>query len=321
MATLDNDSSGHLLYRPDQTARSTIAALRYLTNLPRTVRMDFANEFVAGGGMTVNVKKPIDAGEAHDYARQDRKDRKEIEFNTLSQGFVPVTLDKQVYNAVRLPDDFMTFTLEQMEQEVLRPQAESVVDKLPAPLLEEMKKIKAPTASGAGADVAYSAGTALKFYSDGSNALQVITRLRKVLNQRHVPSQGRTLAVGSDIAEILLLLEQLNKVNEAGTGETLREATIGRLKGFDIVEDTALPGDFAIAYQRDAFAFVTRPSKAPKGAAYSAAVAQDGFALRHIMHYNPTHLEDQSVVDCFYGAATLDARRAVSAGLGEKPTA
>lgn len=305
----------HTLYRPEQTARSTIAALRYLTNLPRTVRMDFAGEFVAGRGQTINVKGPISAGEAHDYTASNRSSRAEITFNDLSQTFVPVRLENQVYNAVRLPDDFTTFTLEQMEDEVLRPQAEAVVDKLPVPLLEEMKKIKAPTASGTGPDVTYSAATALKFKRDGSNALAVITRLRKVLNTRNVPSQGRTLAVGSDIAEVLLLLDQLNKVNEAGTGDTLREATIGRLKGFDIVEDTALPGDFAIAYQREAFVFVTRPSAAPKGIAYSAAVSQDGFSLRHIMQYDPIHLEDQSVVDCFYGAATLEAKRAVSAGL------
>lgn len=303
------------LYRPEQTARSTIAALRYLTNLPRTVRMDFANEFVTGGGMTVNVKKPISAGEAHNYTKQNRTNRDAIEFNTVEQGYVPVKLENQLYNAVRLPDDFATFTLQRLEDEVLRPQAEAVVDKLPTPLIDEMKAIKAPTANGTGQDVAYSAATALKFQADGKNALKVITRLRKVLNERHVPTQGRYLAVGSDIAEILLLLENLNKVNEAGTSETLREATIGRLHGFDIVEDTALPGDFAIAYQRDAFAFVTRPSAAPKGAPYSAAIAQDGFALRHIMQYNPLQLEDQSVVDCFYGAATLDARRAATAGL------
>ena len=44
-------------------------------------------------------------------------------------------------------------------------------------------------------------------------------------------------------------------------------------------------------------------------------VAQDGFALRWIQHYNPLQLEDQSVVDTFYGATTLDANRAVSVSL------
>ncbi|HBD4848242.1 TPA: hypothetical protein KJY76_004306, partial [Shigella flexneri] len=48
---------------------------------------------------------------------------------------------------------------------------------------------------------------------------------------------------------------------------------------------------------------------------FSASVAQDGYALRWIQHYNPLQLEDQSVVDTFFGATTLDANRAVSVEL------
>jgi hypothetical protein len=145
--------------------------------------------------------------------------------------------------------------------------------------------------------------------------MQVLIQTRKVLNERHIPTEGRTFAVGSDIEAAILSLPQLQKVNESGTTEVLRNATIGRLFGFEIVADPALPSSFAIGYHRDAFAHVTRPSRQPEGAAKSATVAQDGFALRWIQHYNPLQLEDQSVVDTFYGAATLDANRAVSVEL------
>ena len=90
----------------------------------------------------------------------------------------------------------------------------------------------------------------------------------------------------------------------------LREATIGRLFGFTIVTDPTITQ--SVAYHRDAFALVTRPSRPPEGAAKSAVVSQDGFALRWLQHYNPLQLEDQSVVDTFVGATTLDADRAVS---------
>jgi hypothetical protein len=69
---------------------------------------------------------------------------------------------------------------------------------------------------------------------------------------------------------------------------------------------------YGVAYHRDAFAHVTRPSRNPEGATKSATVAQDGFALRWLQHYNPNQLEDQSVVDTFVGAETLSATRAVS---------
>lgn len=293
----------HTLFTATQAAQGVLASLRYLSVLPRTVRMDYSSEFVPGRGTTVNVLGPISAGEAKIYDATKRGKRDAIEFNDLAQTFVPVKLENQLYNAVRLPDDWNTFTLEDFGRQVLNPQAESVVDALAKPLVEEMKKISAET--GAKATVA----------ADGtSNVLQSITKLRSVLNARKVPLADRTLAVGVDWEAALLNLPLLQKANEHGDGGSmLREATIGKLLGFDIVVAPDLPADKAIAYHKDAFAFVTRPSKAPQGAAYSATVAQDGFALRHIVQYNPLQLEDQSVVDTFYGAATLDANRAVAA--------
>jgi hypothetical protein len=289
----------HNLYTPEQAARATLASLRYLTNLPRTVRQDFSNEFVAGRGQTVNVLGPISAGTAHVYTKANRDARQAIQFNDLTQNWFPVTLDAQVYNAVRLPDDFNTFTITDLTQQVLIPQAESVVDQLAAPLIAEMTAIDTDASIPAIA-------------ANGSNFREVLIKARKVLNDRKIPAAGRTIAVGSELEAAALQDVLLQRVNESGTGDVLRNATIGTLFGFTIVADPALPADFGIAYNRDAFAHVTRPSKQPQGAAYSATVAQDGYALRWIQHYNPLQLEDQSVVDTFFGAATLDANRAVS---------
>lgn len=290
------------LFSPTQAARATLSSLRYLTNLPRTVRQDFSNEFVAGRGQTVNVLGPISAGTAKVYTKANRDARAAIQFNDITQAWFPVTLEDQVYNAVRLPDDFATFTLEDMTRQVLRPQAESVVDALAAPLISEMTAIvtdaSIPTVA-----------------PDGSNIRQVLIKARQVLNERKIPAADRWFAVGSDIEAAILSDTLLQKVNESGSSEVLRNATIGRLFGFTIVADPTLPSDFGIAYHRDAFAHVTRPSRQPDGAAFSASVAQDGYALRWIQHYNPLQLEDQSVVDTFFGATTLDANRAVSVEL------
>ncbi|WP_454113561.1 hypothetical protein [Microbacterium maritypicum] len=290
------------LFSPQQAARATLSSLRYLTNLPRTVRQDFSNEFVAGRGQTVNVLGPISAGTAKVYTKANRDARAAIQFNDITQAWFPVTLEDQVYNAVRLPDDFATFTLEDMTRQVLRPQAESVVDALAAPLISEMTAIVTDASIPAVA-------------ADGSNIRQVLIKARQVLNERKIPAADRWFAVGSDIEAAILSDTLLQKVNESGSSEVLRNATIGRLFGFTIVADPTLPSDFGVAYHRDAFAHVTRPSRQPDGAAFSASVAQDGYALRWIQHYNPLQLEDQSVVDTFFGATTLDANRAVSVAL------
>lgn len=289
----------HVLYTPEQAARATLASLRWLTNLPRTVRQDFSTEFVAGRGQTVNVLGPVDAGKANVYTKAQRDAREAIKFNELNQTWFPVKLENQIYNALRLPDDFATFTLTDLTRQVLVPQAESVVNDLAAPLIAEMVATETDEKIPAMA-------------LDGSNALNVLIKARQVLNERHIPTDGRYFAVGADLEAAILSLPQLQKVNESGSSEVLRNATIGRLFGFEILADPALPADFGVAYHRDAFAHIMRPSRQPEGAAKSATVAQDGFALRWIQHYNPLQLEDQSVVDTFYGATTLDANRAVS---------
>lgn len=290
------------LYTPEQAARSTLAALRYLTVLPRTVRQDFSNEFVAGRGRTVDIALPVSVGTSRTYTDANRTARDAIVFDDISQATTPVTMDAQVYKAVRLPDDFATFTLTQMEQQVLRPQAESVVDGVTAPLLTVMNATTTAGTTGANSVPA--------LLADGSNAAQVLIKLRAWLNAKKVPFTDRFLALTPAAEAAILSLPQFQKVNESGSDGVLREATLGRLFGFTIVTDPGLTK--SVAYHRDAFAHVTRPSKQPQGAAFSATVAQDGFALRWIQHYNPLQLEDQSVVDTFVGAKALDANRAIA---------
>lgn len=290
------------LYTPTQAARSSLAALRYLTSLPRTVRQDFSQEFVAGRGRTVDIVNPVAAGASRDYTDANRTARDAIVFDDLAQTTTPVTMDKQVYKAVRLPDDFATFTLTSLEKQVIVPMAESVVDGVTAPLLAVMNAVATAPTTGVGKVPA--------LLADGSNAAAVVIAMRKVLNAKKVPLTDRFLALTPDAEAAFLTLPQFQKVNESGDDGVLREATLGRLFGFTIISDPGLTK--SVAYHRDAFAHVTRPSRAPEGAGFSATVSQDGFALRYLQHYNPLQLEDQAVIDTFVGAKTLDANRAVA---------
>lgn len=291
----------HSLYTPEQAARSTLAAVRYLTTLPRTVNQNFSQEFVAGRGRTVDIPLPVTVGDARVYTQADRAAREAIVFDEADQDTKPVTISDQVYKALRLPDDFATFDLRSFEQQLARPMAESVVDGITSPLITAME-------ATAIADV----GEAVpELEPDGENALAVLIALRRVLNTRtfggrHAPATNRFVAVGAEAEAALLSVPQLQKVNESGDGgDMLRNAVIGRLFGFTIVADATLGAGSVIAYHSDAFVHVTRPSQNPDGAAWSQTIAQDGFALRMLKHYNPLQLEDQVVVDAFVAADAL----------------
>ena len=136
----------HQLFTPQQAARSSIAALRYLSVLPRTVNQSFSQEFVAGRGRTVDVPKPVElsGNGARVYTQANRTARDAIVFDELSQDTIPVTISDQVYKAVREPDDFATFDLTSLEQQVIAPMAQDVVAGLVKPLVDKMKAVAAP---------------------------------------------------------------------------------------------------------------------------------------------------------------------------------
>lgn len=300
-----------------KVTKSSVAALRYLSALPRTINRDAESGYEAGYGSTVNVPMPVKATAAT-RTKEQRAARNAINYTDLTRRYVPVELTDQIYSAVRLPSDWYTWTLQSFEDEVAKPAAEAVVDELPQKLAEIM--VKTTTASQAAnpsaAGVAYNDTKALKLKSDSSNVLEVVARLARILNSREVPTADRTIAVGPGVAEVIQKNRDLaSAAYQADDGDSLHEAIISRLKGFTIIEDPRLPEKFGIAYQRDAFTMALRAATVPLGASYGANHAEDGFALRLICDYDPDQAEDRAVVDAFFGAAVMDTQRATAFGL------
>ena len=295
-----------------KVTKSSVAALRYLSALPRTINRDAEGGYEAGYGSTVNVPMPVKATAAT-RTKAQRAARTAINYTDLTRQYVPVELADQIYSAVRLPSDWYTWTLQSFEDEVAKPTAEAVVDELPKKLAAIMTTITASQAADAtAAGVSYTDAKALKLKSDSSNVLEVVARLARVLNSREVPTADRTIAVGPGVAEVI---QKNRAAYQADDGDSLHEAIISRLKGFTIIEDPRLPEKFGIAYQRDAFTMALRAATVPLGASYGANHAEDGFALRLICDYDPDQAEDRAVVDAFFGAAVMDAQRATAFGL------
>lgn len=300
-----------------KVAQSTVAALRYLSVLPRTINRDAESAYEAGYGTTVNVPLPVKAT-ANELSKTQRDARTAITYNDLTRKYVPVNLDTQVYSAARLPSDWQTWTLQDFEAEVAKPEAEAVVDALPKKIAALMDAIQAPQdANPSAALVATSDAKATKIKADGSNLFAVLSRLRRVLNKNEVPFGDRYLAVGPAVGEIIQSNRDiLNAAFSADNGDALHEATLGKLFGMTVVEDPRLPEAKAVAYHRDAFTMAMRAADVPLGASFGAARADDGFALRLICDYDPDHTEDRAVVDAYVGFAVMDSARAIAVQIG-----
>ena len=334
----------HELYTPEQAARSTLAAVKYKSNLAKTVNTDYSTEFTAGRGASVTVKRPVMLDKARRYTKENRANGDAITYTDLLQPYTSVSISDQIYQAVKLPDDFTTFTLSNLEAEVIAPMAETVAVEINDTVIGAFRDVKpgllanydvttaSVTKPYVGANgTAYASLQALRdagtTFNGFANRVSVtnadlqatyiedvrkaIMSAHQLLGQRGVPLEGRTLAVGANWEAALNLLDILSKVNESGSTGVLREATLGRISGFNVVVDYALDPNDAVAYQRDAITLVTRTTALPRGAAFASTVAADGFTMRYLQDYDPDHLTDRAVVDTFAGAQVLDPQRIV----------
>lgn len=330
----------HTLYTPEQVATSMIAALRFKSTLARLITLDFSKEFANGRGSTVDVRRPkiLDPARKRTKTQQDNEEK--LLYSTLTQGWVPVTLEDQIYNALKLPDHFHTFNLEQLEEEVIAPMGESVAEALNVLVVETMKTTKAGLTDADQAakgkyvgengtaydsiDALHAAKTKFAAFGVGAtvkaselnptnieDVLPAITAAHQLMGQRGVPLGSRSLAIGADWERVLLDHPQLLKANESGSTGALREAMIGRLKAFNVVVDYNLDPREAYAFDRQAVVLSTRAPKIPLGAAFAKHIHMGGFAMRWLQDYDSDITTDRALVDTFAGASVLDPQRIV----------
>lgn len=118
------------------------------------------------------------------------------------------------------------------------------------------------------------AQSAPKSYGD---AHKVVVGLRRALNGAKVPLLGRTLLVNAKFEEMLISDgSKLAQVDTSGSTDTLREAIIGRLTGFNVVVSPFMDDTHAtaIGFYTPHLAFVSQVSKV------EAMRANDTFADR-----------------------------------------
>lgn len=108
------------------------------------------------------------------------------------------------------------------------------------------------------------AATGLTTPTDWQSAYAIVLKLRQRLNAAKVPFASRTLAINPAFEEhILSDGSKITTFDQSNQTDGLREATIGRLLGFDVVVDPFITSDkpTAIGFYEPALAYVSQISK------------------------------------------------------------
>lgn len=218
-----------------------------------------------------------------------------LTFDEFAETSVPVKLDTHVYQGLKIRDEELTLDIRDFAVQVLSPQIRAVAEGLEVVVADALD--------------AATPESEVTFDGDPENAWGVIVDAGKELNLLNVPMSGRVLLLGANVWAALMKNSMFVKVNEAGTTDALRDATITKLGGLTIVTSNAINADEGWAFDKYAIALGIVAPTLPDGAAMKSRVALDGLAMRYIRDYAPensTGPVDRSLVDCFAGAASVD---------------
>lgn len=293
--------AGNTFITPQVIARTALGALRMDLVLPRLVSRDAEADFQGAQGFTINVRVPptVTGGGARTYGQTLRDAATPIVLDRITETTIPVTMGPELYKGVPVTDEEFTFTLDNFNERVLAPLTQVVGEGVEAVI--------------AGAVNGLAASTTITPAADGSDLHESILEARMQLNKANVPQTGRVLAVSPEI-ELLLLQDPENRLvryDASGSAEALRNATIGRLYGMDVVTVNDLTPLSYIIFVKEAFTLVVRAPSVPAGCTFGASASYQGIALRFIRDYDSAFLQDRAIVSTFAGAKVLDAVRAV----------
>ena len=140
-----------------------------------------------------------------------------------------------------------------------------------------------------------------------------------MLRLRGVPQGGIVCIVGVDMYAALLDANLLVDASSSGSTAALREAQIGRLRGFTIVESTRIADDEIVAFHRDAFTLSVKPETIPAGAGFGAIVTGGGFGLRYLRGFDMRHAEDLSLVGTMYTVVPMPMYKIQPTADGSEP--
>ena len=274
---------------PDIIAREALMVLRNNAVMANLVHRDFSEEFVAGVGDKITVRKPAK------FEAKEFDASKGIDVQDATENSVDVTMDKHLDVSFAVTSKQLTLDIASFSEQFLKPAMQAFADKVDKYLI------------ALEADV-----TNRVNHAEGLFAPADIIAARKYLTDSAAPTTERRLVIGSQADADLLSNELFISAEKVGdNGTALREASLGRKYGFDIytdqniekTEDNYTP---SVAFHKNAFALVTRPLALPNGAAKSAIVNYDGFGLRVVYGYDITKKTDTISIDMLCGVKTLD---------------
>lgn len=276
----------------DVIAREAIATLYEQTVMAGLVHRDYEGDFTGNSGDTITIRKPA-VFTVNEFNRQTG-----IVLQDATEGSTSLTLNK-------IPDVSFAVTSEDWSMRIT-----DFSEQFLTPAMEAISQYTDRLVLGLRADITQ----AVAYNPTAPNVSDVLIDAGKVLHDASVPTTMRRAVADTTLTALFQkdpLFVQADQVGDDGTA--LREASIGRKRGFDNYMSQNVKDGVSLAFRREAFALVTRTLPLPRGigAGQGSVVTYKGLGLRVIYGYDMSKKQDIVSIDCLMGVKTLDPKRAV----------
>ena len=267
-----------------EIARQAMPRLIENLVMPNLMHKDFSNDFVAGKGATIQVRKPV-ALTANEFSGT-------ISAQDINEQSIDVTLDKLATVDVQFSAIERATNVDDLNRIFIEPASVALAEKINADGLALFGNITA-TASAEAASLA------------------PFSQAAKVLNKAKVPVSPRygVWSPGAQ-AEFQTVPAIVNAEKSGGTA-ALRNGSIGRIFGIENYMAQGVSDDMLGAvFHPYAFAFVTRPLAVPAGVE-CYVTSYNGITLRVTRGYDIKTKTEICSMDVLYGFKTMDKTLAV----------
>jgi len=268
--------------KAEKVVRTSLGLLEREIVLPRLVWRDAGGDFRGAKGDAITLRLPAYAVAKTRALRSGDSRTK----SALHERKVVVTLDTDVYMDVPVSDEELTLDIEDFGAQVLNPVNAAIARGLEDELVD--------TITGADYD--------LEDAIDLNDLKGSFAYARECLNKARVPAGGRTMLIGSEVDSALIQVDNLVRYDQSGTTDTLREAMVGRVYGFDVVVSNEIAPDEAFAFHQTAYVMSSRAPIVPAGAPWGASNAFAGLAIRNVRVFDPDEVEDRFIGDAWVGS-------------------
>jgi hypothetical protein len=295
---------------PSLIASRGLATLYNSTVLAGLVSRDYDSDFTGSQGDTVTVRKPaVFAAEAFDRSAG-------ITVQNATEGSDTIVLNTIANVSFLVVDEDMTLEVDDFQGRLLAPAMEAINQKVDGDLAEAL--VDAAEGVGGGGSVTWTS-------SKPNTVLTGETGAKAKLGRAKLPTTERYAVFSPEAAGVCLSDDLFVRADASGSTQGLREASLGRLFGFDTYESQVLGSTNndagqadGVAFHRSAVTLASRPLMKPRGVADSQSAVESfrSLGLRVVYSYNNTYKQDEVSVDMLYGVKALRPAGAVELDFG-----